>query len=66
MVKRLDDLNHFTSDLDVESDCEVNFPGGENPLQSVGAKEQTRAVLMKGSFSACVHVRYVLSLPRPK
>ena len=55
MVKNLDGVSSFTGilegDVDVESDFEGDFPGVENLLRKLGEKEQTRAVLIKGSFT---------------
>lgn len=68
MVRHLDGINYSTSDLErdshVESDCGGDFPGTENVLSKTEERDQTRAVLIRGSFSACVHPPQILS-PHP-
>ena len=66
MVGRLDGLSHHRSDLDVKSNREADFLGDEIQLQEVEGKEQTHAVFVKGTFSACGHLPRVLCLSRPK
>ena len=55
-------ISDLEGDIHSESDCEGDLPGGKNQLK-LGGKEQTRVVLTRGSFSACVH-RQILSSPR--
>ena len=58
MVKYLKGKDTPISDLEeganVESDCEDNSPGTEKEAQkSKGERNETRAVLITGSFAAC-------------
>jgi len=49
-------INDLEGDLNVESDCEGDSAGFELGTPKTEEKEdETRAVLITGSFSACVH-----------
>ena len=58
MVKRLGGQSYFTSnlegDIQIESDFEGDSMGVESQSRKVGGNEQACAVLVRGSFSACV------------
>ena len=54
MVKYIDGRDSLVSDH--ESDYEGESTGVGNQLQKPGEKEQTRAVLIRGTFSACVRL----------
>ena len=60
MVKYLKGHNPLIDDLgggvNIDSDCEGDSTGGGcEPLKKERDEEETRAVLIAGSFSACVH-----------
>ena len=49
-------INDLEGDLNVESDCEGDSTEvGLETLTMDGKEDETRAVLITGSFSACVH-----------
>lgn len=49
-------INDLEGDLNVESDCEGDSAGVELGTPKMEEKEdETRAILITGSFSACVH-----------
>ena len=50
-------ISDLEGDVNVESDCDGDTPEGENELANT--KEETRAVLITGSFSA--YVRFGLT-----
>ena len=50
-------VSDLKGDLNLESDYEGDLTGAglETPEMKEGEEEETRAVLITGSFSACVH-----------
>ena len=48
-------INDLNENLNVESDCESNPTGVSYETPGEKEKEEIRAVLITGSFSACVH-----------
>jgi hypothetical protein len=48
-------INDLEGDVNVDSDCEGDSPGaGDGTLKKEQDEEESRAVLVAGSFSACV------------
>jgi len=58
-------MNDLVGDLNVESDCEGDLPESKDEMSGTmeGKEEQTRAVLITGSFSAYVQFP---ALPSPR
>ena len=58
VIKYVGRLNDSASDLEedicIESDFEGDFSGVKNKLPKAVGTGETRAVLIRGSFSACV------------